>query len=136
MADRLLSRINIQRRAFSWRPARSSTVMGLASPRRVRSAAMAGGRDLSPLAAWTSVGKATLTPAAREPVCRKRRRETMKRETMKPPGKEDQLYKVAGGEPGVPARRRCCYGSTGVWARRPFLHCHDYTAKASRMLSW
>src|SRR5229473_5696967 len=78
MAERLFSRININRRAFSWRPARSSMVMGLASPRSVPSAAMAGGRDLSASAAWASVGRAALTPAARELVCRKRRREIMK----------------------------------------------------------
>src|ERR1019366_1416836 len=75
MADRLFSRIN--RRAFSWRSARSSTVMGLASPRSVRRALMAGGRDLSVSADWTSAGRAMLAPAAREPVCRKRRRESM-----------------------------------------------------------
>src|SRR6266849_4398514 len=95
MAERLFSRININRRAFSWRPARSSIVMGLASPRRVRSAAMAGGRDLSPSAAWASVGKDTLTPAAREPVCRKRRREIMKARRM-----EDALCSVAGALAG------------------------------------
>src|SRR5258708_27390159 len=90
MADRLFSRINIKRRAFSWRPARSSMVMGLASPRRVRSAAIAGGRDLSLSAACARVGKATLTPAAREPVCRKRRREIMKARRM-----DDALCRAA-----------------------------------------
>src|SRR5258708_1951915 len=92
MADRLFSRVNIKRRAFSWRPARSSMVMGLASPRSVRSAAMAGGRDLSPSAAWASVGKATLTPAAREPVCRKRRREIMNTRRM-----ENAFCRLADG---------------------------------------
>src|SRR5260370_36623910 len=80
MADRLFSRIKT--RAFSWRPARSSMVMGLASPRSVRSAAMAGGRDLSASAARASVGKAALMPAAREPVCRKLRREITKTRRM------------------------------------------------------
>src|ERR1700730_6560989 len=94
MAERLFSRINIKRRAFSWRPARSSMVMGLASPRRVRSAAMAGGRDLAASAAWTRVGRATLTPAATEPVCRKRRREIMKARKT-----EDALCRLADGRP-------------------------------------
>src|SRR6266403_3732914 len=94
MAERLFSRINIKRRAFSWRPARSSMVMGLASPRRVRSAAIAGGRDLLASAAWTRVGKATLMPAAWEPVCRKRRREIMQARRM-----DDALGRVATGWP-------------------------------------
>src|SRR6266478_5964583 len=93
MADRLFSRINIKRRAFSWRPARSSMVMGVASPRSVRSAAMAGGRDLSASAAWASEVKATLAPAAREPVCRKRRREIMKARR-----KEDAFCRLADGQ--------------------------------------
>src|SRR5271165_1643588 len=81
MAERPLSRIN--RRAFSWRWARSSTVIGLASPRSVLRAAMAGGRGFSDSAAFAGVGKAA-APATREPVRRKWRREN-----MKPPGKED-----------------------------------------------
>src|SRR5882762_9110066 len=75
MAERLFSRI--KRRAFSWRAARSSIVMGLASPRSVRSAAMAGGRDLSFSAACARVGK-VVAPRAREPDCKKWRRESMK----------------------------------------------------------